>query len=152
MTKQSEQAKLDQINPQQTNQERYQTGIDTLQTMVGDQGVSMIKEIGAFYPDFGRTLVAFGFGDLYSRGVLDLKQREIITITSLITQGAMEQLSFHVHAALNVGLKPEEILEIVLHCGGYAGFPKACGGLNVVRRVFEERGITVPGGEGRAAD
>ncbi|PZD97528.1 carboxymuconolactone decarboxylase family protein [Paenibacillus sambharensis] len=152
MTKQSEQAKLNQINPEQTNQERYQTGLDTLRTMIGEQGVSTIKEIGAFYPDFGHTLVAFGFGDLYSRGILDLKQREIVTITSLITQGATEQLSFHVHAALNVGLKPEEILEIVLHCGGYAGFPKAVGGLNVVRKVFEERGITISGGREEAAE
>jgi 4-carboxymuconolactone decarboxylase len=124
-----------------TNQERYEAGIDTLQTMVGDHGVSMIKQIGEFFPDFGHTLVAFGFGDLYSRDILDLKQREMITITSLITQGATEQLPFHLHAGLNVGLKPEEILEIILHCSGYAGFPKACGALDVARKVFMERGI-----------
>ncbi|QHT58518.1 carboxymuconolactone decarboxylase family protein [Paenibacillus lycopersici] len=128
--------------PEQTNQERYEVGIRTLQTMVGDQGVQMIKQLGEFFPDFGHTLVAFGFGDLYSRETLSLKEREIITITSLITQGAMEQLPFHVHAALNVGMRPQEVLEIVLHCGGYAGFPKACGALNVVQKVFQERNIT----------
>ncbi|MNW13902.1 Carboxymuconolactone decarboxylase family protein [compost metagenome] len=55
----------------------------------------------------------------------------------------MEQLPFHLHAALNVGLRPEEIMELVMHCAGYAGFPKACGALNVVQSVFQQRGITV---------
>jgi len=32
-------------------------------------------------------------------------------------------------------------LEIVRHCAGYVGFPKACGALDVVRRVFAERGV-----------
>ncbi|UUZ92385.1 carboxymuconolactone decarboxylase family protein [Paenibacillus sp. P25] len=111
--------------------------------MVGDNGVEMLKQIGKFFPDFGHTLIAFGFGDLYSREVLDLKQREMITITSLITQGAFEQLPFHLHAALNVGMKPEEVLEIILHCGGYAGFPKACSALEAARKVFQDRGIEV---------
>jgi 4-carboxymuconolactone decarboxylase len=131
------------MNPNKTNQERYQTGIDTLQSMVGDQGIKVIQQIGEFFPDLGHTLVAFGFGDLYSRGVLDLKQREIITLTALISQGMTEQLPFHLHAALNVGLIPEEILEIVLHCGGYAGFPRAVSAIHVVQKVFQECGITI---------
>jgi Uncharacterized homolog of gamma-carboxymuconolactone decarboxylase subunit len=134
---------LNQTQPGQTNKERYEAGLDTLRAMAGEQGVGTVQQLGEFFPDFGHTLIAFGFGDLYSRGVLDLKQREIVTITSLITQGATEQLPLHVHAALNVGMTPEELLEIVLHCGGYAGFPKACGALVSVRKVFQERGIVV---------
>jgi 4-carboxymuconolactone decarboxylase len=129
-----------------TNKERYEQGIKTLDTMVGKEGTGMIEEIGTFFPDFAHTLIAFGFGDLYSRPTLDLKQREMITLTSLITQGATEQLPFHLHAALNVGLSPAEIMEIVLHCAGYAGFPKACGALNVVREVFKQRNIVLSQG------
>jgi 4-carboxymuconolactone decarboxylase len=131
------------MNMQQTNEQRYKQGLDTLIEMVGEAGVKPIEQLGQLFPDFGHMLVAFGFGDLYSRKALDLKQREMITMTSLITQGAMEQLPFHVHAALNVGVKPEEILELVMHCAGYAGFPKACGALNVVQGVFQQREITV---------
>ncbi|MNI03885.1 Carboxymuconolactone decarboxylase family protein [compost metagenome] len=126
-----------------TNAERYEQGLSTLKEMVGEAGVKPIEDLGRFFPDFGQMLVAFGFGDLYARTSLDLKQREMITLTSLITQGAMEQLPFHLHAALNVGLRPEEIMELVMHCAGYAGFPKACGALNVVQSVFQQRGITV---------
>ncbi|AEI41022.1 carboxymuconolactone decarboxylase family protein [Paenibacillus mucilaginosus] len=126
---------------EQTNEERYRQGRETLVKMVGEEGTRTIEGIRTFFPDFGDMLVSFGFGDLYSRKRLDLRQREIITLTSLITQGATDQLGFHVHAALNVGLEPEDILEIVMHCAGYAGFPKACGALNVVMAVFQERSI-----------
>lgn len=130
------------IPPKMTNEERYDRGMRTLREMAGEEDVQMIEGMGAFHPDFGHMMVAFGFGDIYSRSVFDLKQREMITLTSLITQGAIEQLPFHLHAALNVGMSPEEILELVMHCAAYAGFPKACGALNVVKRVFDERNIT----------
>jgi 4-carboxymuconolactone decarboxylase len=131
------------VNPKMTNEERYEQGLQTLKKMVGEEGAQTIDNITKFHPAFGHLIVAFGFGDIYSRSVFDLKQREMITLTSLITQGATEQLPFHIHAALNVGMSPEEILELVMHCAAYAGFPKACGALNVVMNVFNERGITL---------
>lgn len=132
----------DLVNGQQTTAERYAQGRQTLVHMVGETGAGKIEEIKDYFPELGQLLIAFGFGDLYSNPVLDLKQREIITMTSLITQGAMEQLPFHLHAALNVGLTPEEILEVVRHCAGYVGFPKACGALEVVKQVFAEREVS----------
>lgn len=130
----------DLVNGQLTTEERYALGKQTLIRLVGEAGVEKIEDIRRFFPEFGQLLVAFGFGDLYSQSALDLKQREMITIASLITQGATEQLPFHVNAALNVGLAPVEILEVVRHCAGYVGFPKAVSALDVVRRVLVERG------------
>jgi 4-carboxymuconolactone decarboxylase len=124
----------------ETTAERYEKGRETLLTMVGEEGAKAVEGFRDIFPDFEQILVAFGFGDIYSRGTFDLRQREMLTITSLITQGAMEQLPFHLHGALNVGLKPNEILEIILHCAAYSGFPKACGALNIAKEVFKQRG------------
>lgn len=132
------------MNMEMTNKERYERGLDTLNTMAGEKGMQPVLQLDQMFPAFGKMLISLGFGDLYSRGTLDLKQRELITMTSLITQGSMDQLGFHVHAALNVGLKPEEIVEMVMHCAGYAGFPKACGAMNVLQSVFQQRGISLP--------
>jgi 4-carboxymuconolactone decarboxylase len=132
------------MNMDMTNAERYERGLNTLREMVGEAGSKPVEQINQLFPEFGHMLVSLGFGDLYSRKALDLKQREIITLTSLITQGCIEQLPFHVHAALNVGLSPQEIVEIVMHCAGYAGFPKACGAINVVQTVFQQREIQLP--------
>lgn len=126
---------------------RYEQGMDTVSKMIGQPGVegTPLAAIRSFFPDFFDILIEFGFGDVYSRPVLDLKQRELLTLSSLITQGAEGQLPFHLHAALNVGLTPQEILEAVLHCTPYAGFPRGCGALAIVMQVFQERGITVNG-------
>ncbi|OPH50704.1 carboxymuconolactone decarboxylase [Paenibacillus ferrarius] len=120
----------------------YNKGIEVLNEMVGAPGLQAIDAFQKFYPDFADFLVSFGFGEIYSRETLDYKQRELITLTALITQGAFEQMTFHLNAALNVGLTPKEIVELVIHCAAYVGFPKACSAMTHVMNVFEQRGIT----------
>ena len=66
-----------------------------------------------------------------------MQQREIVTLTSLITQGAFGQLEVHLQAALTVGLTKEEITEIIIQCAGYAGFPKAVQAMQMAGEVFE---------------
>jgi len=123
------------------NIDSYNKGIDILNEMVGADGQKPIEAFKSFYPDFSDFLVSFGFGEIYSREALDLKQRETITLTALISQGAFEQMGLHLNAALNVGMKPKEIVELVIHCAAYVGFPKACSAMVQVMNVFEQRGI-----------
>jgi 4-carboxymuconolactone decarboxylase len=120
---------------------RYEQGIEVLKKLNANKEFAPLKAIHDFYPDFAKLIVTNGFADIYSRPGLDAEQRELITLSSLITQGAIDQLNFHVHAALNVGVTPVEIVELVLHCSAYAGFPKAIGALGVVMQIFKEREI-----------
>jgi 4-carboxymuconolactone decarboxylase len=119
----------------------YEKGLNILKERTNEEGQKAVDLMGSIFPDFKEKMIDFGFGQIYSRPNLDLKTREIITLTSLITQGAFEQLDFHIKAALNVGLKKEEILEIILHCAAYAGFPKACSALGVAGKIFEDSKI-----------
>lgn len=119
----------------------YQKGIDILKEMTDINGQQTIKSLGEIFPDFEEKMIAFGFGQIYSRENLDLKTREVVTITALITQGAFEQLDFHIKAALKVGLKPVEILEIILHCAAYVGFPKACSALVIAGEIFKNNEV-----------
>ena len=107
----------------------YENGINILKQMTDADGERMIKSMGEIFPDFLDKMISFGFGQIYARPNLDLRTREVVTVTALITQGAFEQLDFHIKAALKAGLKQEEILEIILQCAAYAGFPKACSAL-----------------------
>jgi len=116
----------------------YQKGIDILKQMTDDEGMKGIIHLQDIFPDFGDRMVDFGFGQIYSRPNLELKLREVVTITALITQGAFEQLNFHINSALRVGLKQEEILEIILQCAAYVGFPKACSALVIAGQIFKE--------------
>ncbi|WP_245855863.1 carboxymuconolactone decarboxylase family protein [Paenibacillus rigui] len=125
------------------SEQRYQQGMDVLKKMIGGDVFPPLEAIRSFYPDFADMIVMNGFADVYSRPALDHKQRELITLSSLISQGAIDQMNFHVHAALNVGVKPVEIVELVMHCSAYVGFPKAISAMDVVMRIFKEREISV---------
>lgn len=124
------------------NDERYQKGLANLEKVDSEGGKSVIESLAGLSEDVGRYIIEFAFGDIYDRGVLDLKQREMITITTLLTQGDTEpQLNVHINGALNVGLTPEEIIETFIQTIPYVGFPKVLNAITVSIEVFKDRGV-----------
>lgn len=94
-------------------------------------------------PDVSKYMIEFTYGDIYTRPGLDNKQRALITISSLVTQGTEPQLELHINAALTVGLTPEEIMETFIQLLSYTGFPRVLNAIEVARKVFAQRGVTV---------
>ncbi len=126
------------------SEDRYQRGWQKLLEIDGEQGKRVVNALKNIAPDFAKILIEFGFGDIYSREGLDLRSREIATIASLTSLGnATPQLKVHVHAALNVGCRAEEIIEVIMQMAVYAGFPAALNGLFSAQEVFKERGIEI---------
>jgi 4-carboxymuconolactone decarboxylase len=122
--------------------ERYQRGWDRLMEIDGEVGGSVINSLKDIAPDLGKYVVEFAFGDIYCRPGLDLKQRQLVTIASLTTQGCCDpQLNVHINAALNVGLSPNEVVETIMHCAPYTGFPRVLNAIFVAKQVFNERNM-----------
>lgn len=97
----------------------------------------MIDALADIAPDFAHYLFEYPFGDIYARPGLDLRAREIATIAALTALGyATPQLKVHIEAGLNVGLRREEIVEILMQMSVYAGFPAALNGLFAAKEVF----------------
>ena len=118
---------------------RYDRGLRKLTEIDGKSGERVIESLRDIAPDFARYLVEFPFGDIYSRQGLDLKYREIATISALTALGnAQPQLKVHIRAALNVGCSKAEILEVIMQMAVYAGFPAALNGLFAAKEVFTE--------------
>jgi len=118
--------------------DRYTRGRDRLKEIDGSAGEQVIAALAPIAPDFGRLLIEFGFGDIYSRPQLDLRAREIATIASLATLGCAQlQLKVHIEAALNVGCTREEIVEVFMQMALYAGFPAALNALFAAHEIFE---------------
>ena len=127
------------------SKERYERGSSTLAAVDGPAGLAVVEALAKSFPDFARLVVEFPFGDIYTRSGLDLRARELATVAALCAMGsALPQLRVHVHAALHVGCKPEEVVEVVMQMAVYAGFPAALNGLSVVREVFTDAGIALP--------
>lgn len=120
--------------------ERYERGLK-LMTELNEQAPQVIERIADLSPDFARYVVEFGYGEIYARPALTLRERQIATLASLVTQGGAEpQLAYHVQTALNAGLTPAEIVETIVNCAPLAGFPRALNALRTAGRALGERG------------
>lgn len=129
--------------------EKYQRGWERLMEVDAAGGERVIESLQDVAPDLGRYVIEFAFGEIYQRPVLDLRQRQLITISALTTLGGAEpQLEVHVNAGLNVGLSAEEVVEAMMHCIPYVGFPRVLNAAFVAKRVFAERGVSPLRNEG----
>ncbi|NEU07996.1 4-carboxymuconolactone decarboxylase [Flavihumibacter sp. R14] len=95
-------------------------------------------------PELMNILQNFIFGEVFYIGDLDDKTRELITITVLTTNQTLPQLKAHTNAALNIGVSPIEIREVVYQCAPFIGFPKVLNALDTINSVFKSRGIKLP--------
>lgn len=119
--------------------ERFTNGWKRLMEIDGKGGENVIASLQDISPDLGNMIIEFAFGDIYTRDQLTLQEREMITITSLLTTGGCEaQLHVHINGALNVGISKERIIETFLQCIPYVGFPKVLNAVSVARKVFQE--------------
>jgi 4-carboxymuconolactone decarboxylase len=108
--------------------------------MHNEIGQSVLANLEGVAPDFARLIFEFPFGDIYARPGLDLRSRQIATLSALtalgITGGTLEA---HIEAGLNVGLTRVEIVEVLMQMAVYAGFPRALDALLCAKTVFARR-------------
>ncbi|MDD6209781.1 MAG: carboxymuconolactone decarboxylase family protein [Bacteroidales bacterium] len=95
-------------------------------------------------PELMDILQKFIFGEIFETGNLDHKMREMITLITLATQQTLPQLQAHANAALNIGITPIELREIIYQCAPFIGFPKTLNAIAAVNEVFKEREIPLP--------
>ena len=121
---------------------RFELGSEKLKEIDGIGGENVIKSLQDIAPDVGKYIIEFAFGDVYTRPELSMQEREMITITSLLTSGGCEpQLEVHINGSLNVGLSPEKIIETFIQCIPYTGFPKVLNAIYTAKKIFAERHI-----------
>jgi 4-carboxymuconolactone decarboxylase len=93
-----------------------------------------------FDRDLANDFSCFITGNLYSRTVLSLQERQMVACAALAAIRAGNELRLHVNAALNVGCDPKKITELFFQIGTYAGMPAVNEALEVYRGVLIERG------------
>ena len=119
---------------------RKEIGLKNLAKIDGAAAEVVFDSLKDLAPDLNNLMLKFAFGTIYERGVLNFKDREMITITSLLTQGGCEnQLRVHIQASLNVGLTQEEIIETFIHYAPYVGFPRVLNAIFVAKEIFTDR-------------
>ena len=80
------------------------------------------------------------WGEVWQRPGLDLRTRSLVTVAMLTALGKQNELKGHVRGALNNGVTPEELREVMLHATVYCGFPTAIDAFRCVTEVVEAKG------------
>ena len=122
--------------------ERYERGQETRRMFGGGQ-VTGGSSPGAWdiAPDLERILGEALFGTIWKRPALTPVQREMITLSCLIVMNREVQLKRHLGNALNIGLTPDQVVELIIHDTWYGAAPAGIQALTLCKEVFEERGI-----------
>ncbi len=96
--------------------------------------------LGDFAPEFAHLNDDILFGEVWSRNdLLSLRDRSLVTITSLISQGISDNsLVSHLKEAKKNGITRTEIAEIITHIAFYAGWPKAWAAFNLAKGIWND--------------
>jgi 4-carboxymuconolactone decarboxylase len=81
------------------------------------------------------------FGGLWKRPELTLRDRSIVTLAELIARNQTIELADYLNLALDSGVKPSEISEIITHLAFYTGWGNAMAAIPVAKDIFAKRGI-----------
>lgn len=91
-------------------------------------------------------------GNLWKRPGLTPRDRSIVTLAALIARNQTEELPYYLTLALDNGVKPAEISEIITHLAFYAGWANATDAIPATSNVFKNRKIgtdQIPAASGR---
>jgi 4-carboxymuconolactone decarboxylase len=91
---------------------------------------------GDIAPDLAKYTDEVLFQDLWKRPGLGMRDRSLITITTLIALARVNELRPHLGIAITNGVTKEEIIEVITHLAFYAGWPAAMTALGVAREVL----------------
>ncbi len=122
--------------------DRYHRGLEKLGEIDGEAGEAVIESLKDIAPDLAKYIIEFSFADIYSRTGTTLKEKEIAVVAALTAMGnAAPQLKVHINGALNVGVLPDELVEVIMQMSVYSGFPNAINAINILKEVLQEKKI-----------
>ncbi|GLW06035.1 4-carboxymuconolactone decarboxylase [Microtetraspora sp. NBRC 13810] len=126
--------------------DQWTAGNATRRAVLGDEHVDRATAATTdFTADFQDFITRYAWGEIWTRPGLDRRTRSCVTLAVLTALGHEKELAMHVRAALRNGLTTDEIKEVLLQTGVYAGVPAANTAFAVAQRTLAE--ISAEAGE-----
>lgn len=92
-------------------------------------------------PGLGHFTDEVLFADVWKRAELRPRDRSLVTVATLVATGKVAQIGGHVRRALDNGVNPGEIGELISHLAFYSGWPNAMSAVTETKKIFDERNI-----------
>ncbi len=104
--------------------DRTRVAVETAERIFGATLNVESEHDGPGTGDIGRIFAEHAFTDSWTRTALDNQTRSLITVAILATLGAADELRLHLHGALSLGATPEQLEDLSIQVGVYAGVPR----------------------------
>ena len=125
------------------DKQRHEQGMKVRRAVLGNEHVDRaIKNTNEFNADFQDLITRYAWGEIWSRPGLPRHTRILITLALMVALNRTNELKMYVRAALNVGVKREEIQEVLLQTAIYCGVPAANSAFRLADEVFAELDAT----------
>ncbi|NHQ74889.1 4-carboxymuconolactone decarboxylase [Roseovarius gahaiensis] len=119
--------------------ETYEKGLEIRRATLGDEYVDKaLANADEFGRDYQELVTTYCWGEIWGREGLDRKTRSTINIAMIASLNRQHELAAHIRGAINNGLTTDEIKEILLQVGIYAGVPAMVDSFRVARTVLGE--------------
>jgi 4-carboxymuconolactone decarboxylase len=93
-----------------------------------------------FTRDLQHYVTAFGWGEIWARPGLTLRERSLLNLAMLTALNRPHELRTHIRGALNNGVTETEMREVFLHTIAYCGFPAAIDSFRVAQEMLSGDG------------
>ena len=103
------------------------------------RAASVEQQFGKVAPGVVQYTTDVLFRDLWLRPDLAPRDRSLVTVSALISNGQAAQIAYHLNRAMDNGLSQAEAAEAITHLAFYAGWPNVFSALPVAKDVFERR-------------
>jgi 4-carboxymuconolactone decarboxylase len=109
--------------------------------MQGSKPMPSPEDVRGVAPVLERYAERVVLGDLWKRPALEPRDRSIITVAALIARDQTVELPKYLNLALDNGVKPSEVSEIITHLAFYSGWSNAMSAVPIAKEAFTARNV-----------
>jgi 4-carboxymuconolactone decarboxylase len=110
-------------------------------TMIGSRPMPTYEDVKKVAPALAAYTKSRLLDDVWKRPGLAPRDRSIVTLAALIARNQASEMPYHFNLALDNGVKPREISEIITHLAFYSGWASAMSAIAIAKDIFAERRI-----------
>ena len=116
-------------------EDRYKRGMEVLKKMGREE---LMMDQKALCPELYEMSVGHLFGDVWARPGLSLRERQLVTLAANIALARPSGNHSHYRSSKHIGITHEEIMEVIIQVGHYAGWPTISNAVRQYTAVLKE--------------
>lgn len=127
--------------------QRQVRGERVVAELTGGAGQPALARLREEFPFLADATTEFALGEVWGRRELDPRTRQLATVAAFAATGNLAQMKVHAGYALNLGVRADELKEIIYLTIVHAGFPRALDAAGALGDALAERRNRTPAGE-----